>query len=261
MPAPPGQPALNALPQQAPARRMPAFWRGLRNGSPFVVVVLPFSILFGVVARDAGLDLLQVFAMSALVIAGAAQFTALTLVNDGAPVLVALVAGLAVNLRMAMYSAALVPHVGQAPLWQRILMAYGMVDQVYAVAVRTYEREPTMPLPEKVAYYFGNLMSICPLWYAGTIVGALLGRAIPQSLSPDFAVPVCFLAILAPMLRGLPNLVAAGTSLIGAIVFAGVPWNLGLILAAFCAMVAGVQAERMLQRRGLARAPGQDDMP
>ncbi|QYK42007.1 MAG: AzlC family ABC transporter permease [Paracoccaceae bacterium] len=232
-----------------------ALWRGLRDGSPFVVVVLPFSVLFGVVARDAGLDLLQVFAMSAVVIAGAAQFTALSLMTDGAPVFVALIAGLAVNLRMAMYSAALVPHLGQAPLWQRLLMAYAMVDQVYAVSVRAYEREPAMPLPEKVAYYTGNILAICPLWYVGTIVGALVGRAIPSSLSPDFAVPVCFLALLAPMLRGLPNIVAAGTSLTGAIAFSGVPWNLGLIMAALCAMMAGARTQRVLDRRR-AEAPG-----
>jgi predicted branched-subunit amino acid permease len=226
-----------------------AFWRGLRDGSPFMVVIIPFSVLFGVVARDAGLDLLQVFAMSAIVIAGAAQFTALSLLTEGAPVFVALLGGLAVNLRMAMYSAALVPHVGQASLWQRVVMAYVMVDQVYAVAVQTYAREPAMPLPEKVAYYFGNIMSILPLWYAGTIAGAVMGKAIPASLSPDFAVPVCFIALLAPLLRGLPNLVAAGTSIVAAIVFSGVPWNFGLILAAICAMVAGAQTELAIRRR------------
>lgn len=231
-----------------------AFWRGLRDGSPFVVVIVPFSILFGVVARDAGLDLLQIFAMSAIVIAGAAQFTALSLLTEGAPVFVALLAGLAVNLRMAMYSAALVPHVGQAGLWQRVLMAYVMVDQVYAVTVQTYEREPAMPMPHKVAYYFGNIMAILPLWYGGTIVGAVMGQAIPASLSPDFAVPVCFIALLAPLLRGLPQLVAAATSVVAAILFAGVPWNFGLILAAICAMIAGAQTELALRRRHEAGA-------
>lgn len=226
-----------------------AFWRGLRDGSPFVVVIIPFSVLFGVVARDAGLDLLQVFAMSAIVIAGAAQFIALSLLSEGAPVIVALLGGLAVNLRMAMYSAALVPHVGQAPLWQRVVMAYVMVDQVYAVAVQTYDREPAMPLAQKVAYYFGNIMAILPLWYGGTLAGAVMGQAIPASLSPDFAVPVCFIALLAPLLRGVPNLVAAGTSIVAAIVFSGVPWNFGLILAAITAMIAGAQTELALRRR------------
>jgi predicted branched-subunit amino acid permease len=225
------------------------FLRGLRDGSPFIVVVLPFAVLFGVVARDAGLDVLQVFAMSVVVIAGAAQFTALSLMTEGAPVVVALLAGLAVNLRMAMYSAALVPHVGQATLWQRLLMAYGLTDQIYAVAVQTYGREPAMPLAARVAYYAGNVLAICPFWYAGTVAGALIGQAVPASLSPDFAVPVAFLALLAPMLRGLPNLVAAGTSVAGALVFAGAPWNLGLILAAALAMAAGAQTERALARR------------
>ena len=48
-----------------------AFWRGFRDGAPFTVIVVPFALLFGVVARDAGLDVLQTMSMSVLVIAGA----------------------------------------------------------------------------------------------------------------------------------------------------------------------------------------------
>ena len=94
-------------------------------------------MLFGVVARDAGLDILQTIAMSVLVIAGASQFTAPALLQDQAPVFVALATALAVNLRMAMYSAALVPQIGHARLGLRAIMAYLMVDQAFAVAVRT----------------------------------------------------------------------------------------------------------------------------
>lgn len=114
-----------------------AFWRGYIDCAPFILIVVPYSMLFGVVARDAGLDILQTIAMSVLVIAGASQFTALALLQDQAPVFVALATALAVNLRMAMYSAALVPQIGHARLGLRAIMAYLMVDQAFAVAVRT----------------------------------------------------------------------------------------------------------------------------
>jgi predicted branched-subunit amino acid permease len=237
-----------------PKRSM--FWRGLRDCAPFVVIVIPFSTLFGVVATDAGLDLFQVVAMSAIVIAGAAQFTALSLMTEHAPVFVVLLASLAVNLRMAMYSAALVPHLGAANLRTRMLMAYVMVDQTYAVSVRTFEAEPDMTLDDKIAYYFGCITIICIPWYICTFLGALLGKAIPAALSPDFAVPVTFIALFAPMLRTLPHLVSAFVSVTAAVVFAGVPWNLGIIIAALLALMAGAQTE-FWQRRQAAKGAAQ----
>jgi 4-azaleucine resistance transporter AzlC len=226
-----------------------AFWEGFVDCAPFIVIVIPYSMMFGVVARDAGLDVLQTMGMSVLVIAGASQFTALTLLSEGAPVFVALFTALIVNLRMAIYSAALVPHLGHARLGMRALVAYFMVDQAFAVAVKRYEMPPPLGPAERVAYYFGAMLLICPFWYGGTLAGALLGQAIPASLSMDFAVPVCFIALVAPSLRSLPHVVAAVTSVIGILLFHSLPWSLGLIVAALLAMVAGAQTELYLRRR------------
>lgn len=239
-----------STPETARARR--AFWRGWLDCAPFIVIVVPFSALFGVVARDAGLDLVQTMAMSVIVIAGASQFTALALLQEQAPVLVALFTALAVNLRMAMYSAALVPHLGHAPLGLRALMSYLMVDQAFAVAVRTYEDEPGMSPREKVAYYMGAMLLICPVWLIFSLVGALAGKAIAPEWSLDFAVPVCFIALTAPLLRSTAHVVAALVSIVAAIGFAWVPWSLGIIVAAVLAMVAGAQTELWLKRRGQA---------
>ena len=104
-----------------------------------MIVVVPFAMLFGVVATEAGLPLAQVMGMSFLVIAGAAQFTALQFMADNAPVLVIIASALAVNLRMAMYSAAITPHLGPEPFWKRALIAYFLVDQTYALAFEEYQ--------------------------------------------------------------------------------------------------------------------------
>ncbi|MGB0659022.1 MAG: AzlC family ABC transporter permease [Mangrovicoccus sp.] len=229
--------------------RRAAFWRGYLDCAPFILIVIPYSMLFGVVARDAGLDLLQTMSMSVLVIAGAAQFTALALLQDQAPVFIALLTSLAVNLRMAMYSAALVPHLGHAPLGMRALMSYLMVDQAFAVAVRTYEDHPDMPQSVKVAYYMGAMMLICPFWYGFSFLGAVIGESIPAALQLDFAVPVCFIALLAPLLRSAAHMVAAFVSVLASIAFAWLPWSLGIIAAALIAMIAGAQTELWLKRR------------
>jgi predicted branched-subunit amino acid permease len=226
-----------------------AFWRGYLDCAPFILIVVPYSMLFGVVARDAGLDILQTMAMSVLVIAGASQFTAVALLQEQAPVFIALAAALAVNLRMAMYSAALVPHIGHAPLGLRAIMAYLMVDQAFAVAVRTYEDRPEMTPPTKVAYYFGCMALICPFWYGFTLIGALVGQAIPTAFSLDFAVPVCFIALTAPLMRSGPHVLAALVAGIAALAFAWVPWSLGLLIAAALGVFVGGQAEIFLARR------------
>lgn len=225
------------------------FWRGYRDCAPFMIIVVPYAMLFGVVARDAGLAVYQVVVMSALVVAGASQFTALALMQDHAPVIVILAASLAVNLRMAMYSAALTPHLGHLPLRTRALVAYMMVDQSFALSVRKYEEEPRMTPAAKAAYYFGSLSAVAPLWYICTFAGAAIGQAIPPMFSLDFAVPVCFIAMTAPMLRSLPHVVAAFVSVLGAILFSWMPWNLWLIVAAALAMIAGAQTEFWLRRR------------
>ena len=115
--------------------RRSAFWRGYRDCCPFILVVAPFGLLFGAVSTEAGLNLIETMTMTVLVIAGAAQFTALALLEEQAPTLIVIIAALAVNLRMAMYSDALVPHIGSAPLRSRALAAYFLVDQLFAVAV------------------------------------------------------------------------------------------------------------------------------
>lgn len=227
--------------------RMRAFAAGLRDGLPFLLVIGPFGLLFGVAATEAGLDLFAALTFSVMVIAGASQFTALQLMADQAPVLIVLATSLAVNLRMAMYSAALTPHLGQAALWQRALVAYFLVDATYAAAAARYEREPQWSLAEKLAYFFGTVIPVCPIWYVATIVGCLAGRAIPDWLALDFAVPICFLAMVAPMLRTLPHLIAALVSIVLSLALAFIPWSLGLLIAAALAMAAGAEAERRLK--------------
>jgi len=68
----------------------------------------------------------------------------------------------------------------------------------------------------------------------------------------DFAVPICFLAIIAPMMRTLAHMLAAVTSIVLALLLAGLPYNLGLLGAALVAMMVGAQVELWLARKAAA---------
>lgn len=226
--------------------RMPRspFTKGVAEGLPFVVIMVPFGALFGVLATEAGLPLDQVMAFSVMVIAGAAQFTAVQLMTDGVPAAIVVLSALAVNLRMVMYSASIVPHLGAAPLWQRALISYLLVDQTYALAIQTYEERPAWSVADKVAYFTGVALPVFPAWVGATFAGAELGARVPESWQLDFAMPLAFMALVGPMLKTRAHVAAAFVSVVAALAFAWVPWNLGLIIAATLALLTGAEVER-----------------
>lgn len=225
------------------------FRQGVLDGLPFVLVIVPFGLLFGIIAAEAGLTILEALSFSVVVIAGAAQFTAIQLLIDQVPVLLVLTSALAVNLRMAMYSASLTPHLGSAPMWQRAVIAYFTVDQSYTCAIAAYEKNPDWATPEKVRYFLGAVVVICPLWYATTGLGAWLGTGVPDWLALDFAVPITFIAMVGPMLRTGAHRAAALASVVLALLFHSLPYNLGIIVAGIGAMMIGAQMELWLERR------------
>ncbi len=231
------------------SRPKSTYWHGFRDGLPFVVVVLPFSMVFGILAVEAGLTVAQAIGFSVVVVAGAAQFAALQLMTEGAPFAVIVATALAVNLRMSMYSASLAPHLGQAPFPTRALIGFLNFDQSFAMSMTRYDADPQMPLTHKVAYFFGVVSPVFPMWYAGTILGALAGAKIPDGLALDFAMPITFLAAVAPMLKTRAHLAAAVTSVVLALLLHWVPYSAGLLIAGFGAMIVGAWIEAREERR------------
>jgi len=239
---------------QTPAR---AFAGGLRVGLPFSLVVIPFGLVFGVVAIETGFDPLQAGIFSLLVGAGAAQLAALQMIAEGAPFAVIVLTATAVNLRLAMYSASLAPHLGAAPLGTRLVAAFFLVDQAYAASLLQFERTPDWPVNAKVAYYFGTIVPVAPSWILASAAGALVGHRLPPDWPLDFFVPMAFLALVGPMLRTPAHGIAAAVSVGAALVLAGLPWSLGLLVAGLVAMAAGALAEAASAR--LATRPDHPD--
>ncbi|MGR3622709.1 AzlC family ABC transporter permease [Pseudophaeobacter sp.] len=235
-----------------------AFWKGLRDSAPFLLVSGPFGLLFGVLAAEAGLNVLEAWTFSMAVFAGSAQFTALQLLQENTPLLIVLVSALAVNLRVAMYSASLTPYLGDAPLWQRACAAYLTVDQSYALSIVKFEDEPQMTTPQRMAYFFGTNGVVAPGWMIATVTGALVGAQIPDSWGLDFVLPLAFLAMTGPMLRTPAHMVACFVAIATALPATLLPYNLGLIVAGVAGMMAGAQAELWFERASARRNATQE---
>jgi predicted branched-subunit amino acid permease len=240
------------LHHQAGTKGKSYFLKGALDGMPFFLVIGPFALLFGIVGTDAGLHLTQIMGFSIFIIAGAAQLTAVQMLVDEAPTIIVIATALAVNLRMAMYSAALVPHLGAAPLWQRAFAANFLYDQPYALSTTLFEEQPQLSMQQKMSYYFGVALPIGAVWWSVTLVGALLSESIPKDLGVEFAAPVSFLAVVAPLLRSPAHIATALSSAVLVMLFQDFPNGTGLICAAGIALVVGARVEIWQESRAAA---------
>lgn len=222
---------------------------GARAMLPLLPGAVPFGMIAGVVASNAGLDALAGIGQSVIVFAGAAQLASTQLIADAAPVLVVILTGLVINLRFAMYSAAMAGHLSALPRGRRWLVAYLMTDQSYTLSVLRYTARPGMSLASKFAFYMGGAIPMWAVWLAATAAGYFLGNRIPASWSLDFFVPLSFLALIVPSIADRANATAALTGGAIAVIAWSLPFNLGLFLAAIAGIMAGYAIERLNPKR------------
>ena len=163
---------------------------GARAGLPFGIAGGLLALSFGVVAQGAGLSAGAAIAMSAIVFAGSAQFTAIAILSQGGTVAAAVLAAALVNSRFLPMGVALGPSLPGGPL-RRAAQGQAVVDASWAIAGRgdgTFDR--WLLFGSTAVQYVG--------WVGGTIAGALGGNVLgdPKALGLDAIYPAFFLALL-----------------------------------------------------------------
>ena len=222
-----------------------AFVLGFRDSIPVLVGIVPYAMIVGVAAVAVGLATLDAVGMSAVVFAGASQLAALDLIGRGAPFIVIVLTTLMINLRFAMYSAAMASHVRDQPAWLRGLMGFVLTDQGFALLTIRMREQPDTP---RRPYLLGVLLPFYVVWVAMTAVGALLGAQVPDAWQLDFALPLTFLALLFPAIRDRPSVAAAVTGGALSVALRALPYNLGLVIAALAGVGVGAWYESLLER-------------
>jgi predicted branched-subunit amino acid permease len=229
---------------------------GMRSVAPMLVGVIPFGLVAGATPAANGVGGGAGIGFSTIVFAGASQLAAIDSLADGAGALVAVVAACTINLRLMLYSASLAPHVARVPLRKRLLMGYLLTDQAYAVSIARWSDDPHETDDQRLAFYFGSAVLLWVNWQICTIVGILIGSAVPDSLPLDFAVPLVFLVLLVPAITNRPAAVAAivggGVALVAAEVG---PAHLEVLFGAVAGIAAGAYAEYVIERRPIDSTP------
>jgi predicted branched-subunit amino acid permease len=160
--------------------RAAEFRAGALALAPMLLGVVPFGLIYGVLATSAGMPAWLAVAMSAIVFGGASQMILVQLWAGGAPALVIAATVSMVNLRHALYSASIAPALAHLPRRWKWLIAYLLTDEAFAamnrrvVSARPGSEEATY----RHWYFLGAGVALWSSWQASTLIGVLLGIAI-----------------------------------------------------------------------------------
>ena len=221
------------------------FTGGVRDVSPLLLGYIPFGLITGVTAVGIGLSSVEAVAMSALMFSGAAQLAAIELMAQPAPVVVIAVTALLINLRFSMFSAAIAPHFRSVSTPWKLLSGFLLSTASFVLSTSEFETDRSV---SRRWYYLGTALPIWVIWVLSTIVGVAIGARVPPELQLDFVIPLVFIVLLFKLLDGRATWAAAVVASVVAVVGELAPLNLGIILAAFGGMAAGLIADRRWSR-------------
>jgi len=230
-------------------RRVEEFLAGCRDEAPLQLGVIPFGMLYGIGALAAGMPVWLAQLTSMLVFAGAAQLVIVQMLAAAAGALPIGLTAVLLNLRHMLYSASVAEHVRHLPRRWRVLLAYLLTDEAYAVAILRYAR-PVGPGPDLRHWYFlGCGLTLWGCWQLSTALGIAFGARIPPEWDIDFAVPLTFIALLTLLVKERAGQAAALVAALAVLALAALPYRLGLVLAIVLGLLAGAAARRGEGRR------------
>ena len=235
------------MPNKTTTSSKDEFWDGVRDELPMMLGVIPFGLVFGVLGISSGLTPLQTILMSSILFGGASQVVFVQLWASNIPALVVGGSVGVVNLRHALYSASMASYLRPLPLWWRVILGYLLTDEAYAISIRRFTNMP--PSHNQHFHLLGAGLTLWISWQCATIAGVLAGATIPPEWSLGFAIPLTFIAIVAPSIKSRADLVACITAGTIAIIGQDLPFKSWIVLAAFGGIASGWGVKTLIRRQ------------
>jgi len=229
-----------------------------KAGQRAILQSLPGAATWGVVSGVAmvkgGLTVPWAIFMSLTVYAGSAQLAALPLIASGMPVWVIVATGLVTNLRFVIYSAALRPYFIGQPLRKRAALGFFMTDFTFTLFMRAAQ-EGWLPERHRDAWFAGVCSNNWITWQVSAITGIVAASYVPTDWGLEFTGTLALVALVGPALNARPALVGAVVAGVIALLAHGLPYRLGLFVAA----IAGIVAATLADSWSAPRAPAQPE--
>ncbi|GGK04007.1 AzlC family ABC transporter permease [Luteimonas terricola] len=206
-----------------------------RIGLSVAVATGLYGVSFGALGVAAGLDVLQVVALSALMFTGGSQFAYIGVIAGGGGGGAAFGAATLLGVRNAVYGMQ-INRMLRPRGWRRLLAAQVCIDESTATAVG--QRDPG----EQRRGFWAAGLGIYVFWNVCTAAGALLGDAMgdPRRWGLDGAAVAAFLGLLWPRLSARePVAIAVACALATVLAVPFVPPGVPILVAAAVAAAWG----------------------
>lgn len=180
----------------AEVRYQNSYLSGLKKGIPIALGYLSVSFGFGISVVSRGLEAVWAVIISMTNLTSAGQLAGVGVILSQGPIIEMVLTQLVINLRYSLMGIALTQKLGTYSLRHRILSAFGITDEIFAVAINEGgELGPRFMYGLITLPYLG--------WTAGTLIGVLAGDILPLSVSAALGIAIysMFIAIVVPEAR------------------------------------------------------------
>lgn len=170
------------------------FYDGLKDGLPIALGYISVSFAFGILAVEKGLPLWSPILISLSNFTGTGQFVGVGLIASGAAILEIAFTIFIINIRYFLMSLSLSQKIPEnISLWQRLVIAFGDTDEIFAVSMQKKEKL-------NFKYMLGLILCSFLGWNLGTLVGAIANNALPMSIRSALGIAIygMFIAIIIP---------------------------------------------------------------
>ncbi|MDB4081911.1 AzlC family ABC transporter permease [Candidatus Pelagibacter sp.] len=227
--------------------KLKIFLKGIQDVSPLMIPVVPFGIIFGVLAIELGFNGYTTMGMSIIIFGGASQIIFLQLFSAGASSLIILSSVGAVNSRHLLYGAVLSEHLSDLKLSWKIIISYFLVDQAFAVSNSYLKKNNDK---NKYFHLFGAGVTCWTIWQITTFIGIILGSVIPDKLGLTFAIPLTFLALLINDFRKLINVIVILVSgIIATLGYQVIPFKAYVIVASLSGLIVAFILTKLMNKK------------
>jgi len=208
--------------------------KGFLDVIPLSIPVIPFGIIYGVIAIEIGLSPLVAFCMSFIIFAGSSQIAFAQLFSAGASPLVMISSIAVINSRHFLYGAVLSQYLNKLNCYWKILLSYLMTDQAFSVSLSYLKKNHK----KKNAHFhmLGSGFTLWFLWQLSTLAGIILGNIVPEQLGLTFAIPLTFLSLIISELRKKDHLIVIAVSGLASLALYDFPFKIYIIVSAFLAL-------------------------